>query len=93
MRAKLICILLVLSACLLADSFLYDASGERCFLKLYLQPDRSSHSLIDYPVLVDAQGEFYAVMIKFKHWICPFCGTLNPEDTEKCISKNCPLVP
>lgn len=92
MKLKLLTILLFISSYLNADNFLYDQLGNPVFLKLYVN-SKSHPTLIEYPILVDHKGSFYAVMIKFDHWICPFCGTLNPKNQDTCFSKNCPLDP
>ncbi len=93
MKIKLLTILIFALSGLNADNFLYDNLGNPVFLKLYLDSKSPSKALIEYPILIDHKGSFYAVMIKFNHWICPFCGTLNPKNQDNCISKNCPLDP
>lgn len=77
-------------------NYLYNASGEPAFLKLYL-PSKNSHFLsrtqipLAYPIQNDKHGEFILIKIQDNYWVCPLCGTTNPDSSSDCQNKKCPL--
>ncbi len=70
-------------------SYLYNQKGDPVFVKLYIDLERDLHPLIDFPILSDEEGRFFAAMIQFGYWICPYCGILNPVAIAHCNSPHC----
>lgn len=93
MKRKLTIFLICLSALLQAQSsqYLYDQNGNPLFVKIPINCSLKEYNLlVDFPILVDEIGPFFAALIQFGHWICPFCGILNPVQTCYCVGQNCP---
>ncbi len=94
MKCKLIACLIFLTSLLQAhpNQYLYDQNKQPIFVKVPIHHIliKELKPLVDFPILIDETGPFFASMVLFKHWICPYCGILNPVETSDCIGQNCP---
>lgn len=69
----------------------YDKNGRSLFIKIPIKFSfKECPPLVDFPILLDENGLFFAAMIGFDHWICPYCGILNPSQIATCVGINCP---
>lgn len=89
MKIKIYLIFCLLCSYLHASSCLYDEEGKLISIKFYIDSNSSCKPLIDFPLLLDEKGFFLTVMIQYEHWICPYCGILNPANISQCICPNC----
>ena len=69
----------------------YDKRGQPLFIKIpIIASFKECPPLVDFPILLDENGLFFAAIVLFDHWICPYCGILNPSQTAICVGINCP---
>ncbi len=93
MKFKLFCFVFIsvlFVSCYSGNSsyYIYDEEGKPLFLKMYFE-GMAPETLFDCPILSDQNGRFFPISIEFGHWICPYCGILNPIDQVHCVNISC----